>query len=86
MVDWGSGIKVVRKTSSDLTKTESLVVLECVDRLLNKGYSPDSIVLEKDWSKQLKKSKEYVHRMSLLDGLFQGKNDREEESGIFSFL
>lgn len=30
-----------------ITKDEDLVVLECVDRLLEKGYSPKNIILEK---------------------------------------
>jgi len=30
-----------------ITKLEDLVVLECVDRLLTKGYSPKNIILEK---------------------------------------
>lgn len=30
-----------------ITKDEDLVVLECVDRLINQGYSPKNIILEK---------------------------------------
>ena len=30
-----------------ITKPEDLVVLECVDRLLQKGYKPQNIILEK---------------------------------------
>lgn len=43
------GIKVIRETTSNLSQNESLVILECVDRLLEKGYLPENIVLEKDW-------------------------------------
>lgn len=48
-IDWGNKIKVVRSTSSNLSNPENLVVLECVDRLLNIGYSADKIILEKQW-------------------------------------
>ncbi len=43
------GITVIRETTSNLSQNESLVILECVDRLLEKGYLPENIVLEKDW-------------------------------------
>ena len=48
-IDYGSKIKVWQKTTSNLTKDENLVVLECVIRLLQKGYKPESIELEKTW-------------------------------------
>lgn len=38
------------RTTSNLSKVENFVVLECVDRLLEKGYSPASIELEKTWA------------------------------------
>ncbi|MEA3455018.1 MAG: N-6 DNA methylase [Campylobacterota bacterium] len=37
------------KTTQNITKDEDEVVLECVDRLLIKGYSPQNIILEKVW-------------------------------------
>jgi len=40
-------ITVGNKSTSNFTKQENFVVLECVDRLLEKGYSPSSIELEK---------------------------------------
>ena len=40
-------ITVGSKATSNFTKQENFVVLECVDRLLVKGYSPSSIELEK---------------------------------------
>lgn len=43
------GIKVCRETTSNFLQGENLVVLECVNRLLEKGYLPENIVLEKDW-------------------------------------
>lgn len=49
IIDWGNKIKVIRSTSSDMSAKESWVVLECVNRLLEKGYKPENIVLEKDW-------------------------------------
>lgn len=42
-----SNITVCGKTTSNFSQAENLVVLECVDRLLKKGYSPSSIELEK---------------------------------------
>lgn len=48
-INWGKKIKVVRSTSSDLSKPETFVVLECVNRLLENGYGPDKIILEKIW-------------------------------------
>jgi len=35
------------KHTQKITKDEDLVVLECVDRLLTKGYNPKNIILEK---------------------------------------
>ena len=40
-------ITVSEKTTSNFSQAENLVVLECVDRLLEKGYAPSSIELEK---------------------------------------
>lgn len=37
------------KTIQNIVKTEDWVVLECVDRLLEKGYQPKNISLEKTW-------------------------------------
>ena len=48
-IDYGSKIKVWQKSTSNLTKDENLVVLECVVRLLQKGYRPEFIELEKTW-------------------------------------
>lgn len=48
-IDYGKKIKVGRNTTNNLKQTENLVVLECVNRLLEKGYSPENIILEKDW-------------------------------------
>lgn len=42
-----SNITVWGKTTSNFSQAENLVVLECVNRLLEKGYAPSSIELEK---------------------------------------
>lgn len=44
-----NGIKLGRKTTSNFSQNETLVVLECVNRLLEKGYKPENIHLEKSW-------------------------------------
>jgi len=38
-----------RNTVQNITKPEDWVVLECVNRLLEKGYKPENIILEKIW-------------------------------------
>lgn len=48
-IDYGKGIKCGRKTTSNFSQNESFVVLECVNRLLEKGYNPNSIVLEQPY-------------------------------------
>ena len=48
-IDWGI-IKLGRTTTSNFSQSENLVVIECVDRLLNSGYTPNSIVLKKSYS------------------------------------
>ena len=37
------------KTTQNFSQNENWVVLECVNRLLEKGYSPQNIILEKTW-------------------------------------
>lgn len=44
---FGGKIKITGKDSQNITKPEDWVVLECVDRLLTKGYKPENISLEK---------------------------------------
>ena len=43
------GIKVGDKTTSNFASDENFVVLECVDRLLSKGYEAQHIELEPKW-------------------------------------
>ena len=49
LIDYGTEIIVHRKTTSNFSQSENLVVLECVVRLLTKGYPAKSIELEKKW-------------------------------------
>lgn len=50
-IDFGSKIffNDSKNSQQNITKPEDNVVLECVDRLLEKGYKPQNIVLEKRW-------------------------------------
>lgn len=50
-IDYGTAIKANagRSTTQNLSQSESLVVLECIDRLLDLGYPPASLVLEKQY-------------------------------------
>lgn len=47
--NFGKKIKGESKTTQNFSQAENWVVLECVDRLLEKGYQPQNIVLEKTW-------------------------------------
>ncbi len=46
-LDFGSQIKSESKTSQNFSQEENFVVLECVNRLLEQGYKPEDITLEK---------------------------------------
>ncbi len=48
-IDFGLEIKKGDETTSHLGNPENIVVLECVDRLLEKGYQPADLTLEKKW-------------------------------------
>lgn len=48
-LDFGDKIKSENKTTQNFSQPENWVVLECVDRLLEKGYKPENITLEKTW-------------------------------------
>ncbi len=50
IINYGDKIICDSKTTSNLSKSENFVVLECVNRLLEKGYKPENIILEKTWS------------------------------------
>ncbi|MBR9706082.1 N-6 DNA methylase [Candidatus Pacearchaeota archaeon] len=49
-INYGEKIKCYRATTSNFGQPESFVVFECVNRLIEKGYSPENIQLEKDWA------------------------------------
>lgn len=46
---YGDKIQADSKTTQNFSQLENFVVLECVDRLLRKGYKPENIILEKTW-------------------------------------
>ncbi len=48
-INYGDAIVAESKTTQNFSQPENFVVLECVDRLLTKGYKPQNIVLEKTW-------------------------------------
>lgn len=48
-INYGNSIIAENKTTQNFSQSENFVVLECVDRLLIKGYKPQNIVLEKTW-------------------------------------
>ena len=45
--NYGKSIKAGTQTTLNFSQAENWVVLECVDRLLEKGYKPENITLEK---------------------------------------
>jgi len=47
--NFGPKIKFDSGTTQNFSQEENWVVLECVNRLLEKGYQPEDIVLEKTW-------------------------------------
>lgn len=48
-IDYGPKIICHRRTTCNFHQEETFVVLECVNRLLEKGYKPENIELEKSW-------------------------------------
>lgn len=67
-IDYPEPIVIHDRATSNFNKKENLVVLECIDRLLTKGYKPECIELERIW----KLGKKYKGR---LDILVKYKND-----------
>ena len=49
VINFGNKIKGESKTTQNFSQAENWVVLECVNRLLEKGYQPQNITLEKTW-------------------------------------
>ena len=48
-IDWGPNITIHHKATSDFRQAETIVVLECVVQLLQKGYEARLVELEKTW-------------------------------------
>ncbi len=48
-IDYGTKIKLGDLTTSNFENSENFVVLECVNRVLEKGYAPDKLSLEHKW-------------------------------------
>ncbi|MBE9229974.1 type I restriction enzyme HsdR N-terminal domain-containing protein [Phormidium sp. LEGE 05292] len=48
-IEYGTKIEVGDLTTSNFKNSENFVVLECVDRVLEKGYPPDKLSLETKW-------------------------------------
>ncbi|MEK7723237.1 MAG: type I restriction enzyme HsdR N-terminal domain-containing protein, partial [Acidobacteriota bacterium] len=48
-INYGELIKSESKTTQNFSQPENWVVLECVNRLLEKGYKPNNIILEKTY-------------------------------------
>lgn len=44
------GFKVNVVTTTNFSEPENFVVLECINRLLDKGYRPENIELERTWT------------------------------------
>ena len=53
-IDYGEIIEKQRYRKIHFKQKETLIVLECVNRLLSKGYKPENIELEKPWGLGLK--------------------------------
>ncbi|MDR2066174.1 MAG: restriction endonuclease subunit S, partial [Prevotellaceae bacterium] len=49
-INYGNLIISDSKTTQNFSQPENFVVLECVNRLLEKGYKPQNIILEKTWA------------------------------------
>lgn len=50
IINYGDKIESNNKSTQNFKQPENWVVLECVDRLLEKGYKPQNIILEKTWN------------------------------------
>ena len=49
-IEYPSNLDTGANTTTNFSQEENFVVLECVNRLLDKGYKPESIFLEKTWT------------------------------------
>jgi type I restriction enzyme M protein len=50
VINYGDKIICESKTTQNFSQSENFVVLECVNRILEKGYKPENITLEKTWA------------------------------------
>lgn len=48
-INYGEKITIGDRTTSNFSSSENFVVLECVDKLLVKGYAPEKLTLEIKW-------------------------------------
>lgn len=48
-INYGDKIQKGDDTTSNFSSDENFVVLDCIDRLLSKGYKPQDLTLEKKW-------------------------------------
>ena len=48
-INYGDKIQKGDDTTSNFSSDENFVVLDCIDRLLTKGYKPQDLTLEKKW-------------------------------------
>lgn len=48
-INFGDKIQKGDDTTSNFSSDENFVVLDCIDRLLTKGYKPQDLTLEKKW-------------------------------------
>ncbi|KQT33274.1 restriction endonuclease subunit S [Methylophilus sp. Leaf414] len=49
-INYGDLVVCENKTTQNFSQAENWVILECVNRLLEKGYQPKNIKLEKTWA------------------------------------
>ncbi|MDR2861671.1 MAG: type I restriction enzyme HsdR N-terminal domain-containing protein, partial [Syntrophobacterales bacterium] len=49
-INYSDKIRRENKTTQNFSRPENFVVLECVNRLIEKGYKPGNIILEKTWN------------------------------------
>ena len=49
LINYGEKIQSDNKTTQNFSQPENFVVLECINRLLEKDYKPENIILEKTW-------------------------------------
>ena len=83
IINYGPSIKVHHKNVCDFTKNESLVQLECVLRLLRKGYKPKNVELEKTYKlghREKGRLDIYISKDNICWGMIECKTFGEEYS------